>query len=436
MTNRYWTLSDKPVPPWPQPGTFVMRDAPLPTPTDGQALTRTLYVSLDPYQWGYKRRGVEAPGAPCHARTVAQVVESRMPGFAPGDLVFNTNGWAEYALMGEGVPRPGYMIPRRLDPALGRISYAVGVLGMLGLTAYAGMLLMAEPRVGETVVVSAASGGVGQIAGQLAKLRGARVVGIAGREEKCRYVVDALGFDACVSHLSPTLAEDLKAACPDGVDVYFENVGGKVFDAVLPLFTTGARMTICGLIAHYGEEGGDARAALMARGEPIFHERGVAVRDLFVGDFVAEHHDRFLREMAEWLASAQVKYREDIRQGFETLPAAFAEMLRGDNFGKMLVQLAPDPTLSADNPNPMALSSRPSRRREPGPSRASTGPMPDSAAGAEPASRAPPRVRGRRVAADAPPGVGSKIDLKVPALRLAAQDFGRDNKANHSEGPA
>jgi hypothetical protein len=335
--NRYWTLSPSPLPAWPQPDTFELREAPIAAPAEGQALTRTIYVSLDPYQWGYKRRGVEPAGAPCHARTVAQVVESRMEGFAPGDLVFNTNGWAEYGLMGEGVERPSYMIPRKLDPALGRISQAVGVLGMLGLTAYAGMILMAEPKAKETAVVSAASGGVGQIAGQLARLRGARVVGIAGREEKCRFVVEELGFDACVSHLSPTFPEDLRAACP---------AGGAVFDTVLPLFNTGARMTICGLIAHYGDEAGtDARAALMRRGDSIFRERGVNVRDLFVGEFVAEHEAAFLRDMSAWVASGEVRYREDIREGLEALPAAFIEMLRGGNFGKMLVRVGEDPTV-------------------------------------------------------------------------------------------
>jgi NADPH-dependent curcumin reductase CurA len=343
---RYWTLSEKPVPAWPQADTFELREAEIPAPAHGQALTRTIYVSLDPYQWGYKRRGVDKPGAVCHARTVAQVVESRMDGFAAGDFVFNTNGWAAYGLMGDGVPRPGYMIPRRLDPALGRISYAVGVLGMLGLTAYAGMLLMADPKPGETAVVSAASGGVGQIAGQLARLKGARVVGVAGREEKVRFVTETLGFEACVSHLSPSLGEDLRAACPAGVDVYFENVGGAVFEAVLPLFDPGARMTICGLIAHYGDApGAEARAALMKRGEAVFRERGVTVRDLFVGDFVAEHQETFLREMSQWVASGQVKYLEDIRHGIDTVPGAFAEMLRGGNFGKMLVQVGEDPTL-------------------------------------------------------------------------------------------
>ena len=344
--NRYWTLSDKPVGGWPDEDTFELREEPMPTPGPGQALTRTIYVSLDPYQWGYKRRGLDKPGAPCHARTVSQVVESRIPGLAPGDFVFNTNGWSEYALMGEGVARPSYMVPRKINPAVGRISWAVGVLGMLGLTAYSGMILQCEPQPGETVVVSAASGGVGQIAGQLAKLRGCRVVGIAGKPEKQRFVTGTLGYDACVSHLSPTLADDLAAACPDGVDAYFENVGGACFDAVLPLFNPGARMTICGLIAHYGDAPGvDARAALMARGAGIFGERGVTVRDLFVGDYVAAHHDAFLADMAGWVGEGKVQYLEDTREGFETIPAAFAEMLKGGNFGKMLVRVADDPTL-------------------------------------------------------------------------------------------
>jgi NADPH-dependent curcumin reductase CurA len=345
-TNRFWTRSAQPLPAWPEPDTFELREAPIPQPGPGQALTRTIYVSLDPYQWGYKKRGAEAPGEACHARTVSQVVESRIEGLKAGDFVFSTAGWAEYGLMGEGVARPGYMIPRKLDPAQGRISQAVGVLGMLGLTAYSGMILQCDPKPGETAVVSAASGGVGQIAGQLARLSGARVVGIAGKPEKCRFVMEELGFDACVSHLSPTFAADLKAACPAGVDVYFENVGGAVFDAVLPLFNTGARMTICGLIASYGDaEGSDARGALMARGTPIFDARHVTVRDLFVGDYVKDHHDEMLAFIAPHVAAGDLIYREDIREGLETIPTAFAEMLSGGNFGKMLVRVSPDPTL-------------------------------------------------------------------------------------------
>src|SRR3984885_6448199 len=146
VNSRYWTLAKRPPPPWPDEGTFALRDAPVPAPGPGQALTRTIYVSLDPYQWGYKRRGEEPEGTPCHARTVSQVVESRIDGLAPGDFVFNTNGWAEYGLMGEGVPRPGYMVPRKLDPARGKISHAVGGLGILGLTAYAGIVLQCEPK--------------------------------------------------------------------------------------------------------------------------------------------------------------------------------------------------------------------------------------------------------------------------------------------------
>ena len=200
-----------------------------------------------------------------------------------------------------------------------------------------------DPKAGETAVVSAASGGVGQIAGQLAKLRGARVVGIAGRDEKCRFVTEELGFDACVSHLSPTFAEDLKAACPAGIDVYFENVGGAVFEAVLPLFNPGSRMTICGLIAHYGDDqgGGDAGA----RERALAEARGVTVTNLFVGDYVEGHHDAFLADMVPWVAEGKVRYLEDIREGLEALPAAFAEMLKGGNFGKMVVRVGDDPTL-------------------------------------------------------------------------------------------
>jgi NADPH:quinone reductase-like Zn-dependent oxidoreductase len=249
VNSRYWTLAKRPPPPWPDEATFALKEASVPTPGPGQALTRTIYVSLDPYQWGYKRRGEEPAGAPCHARSVSQVVESRIDGLAAGDFVFNTNGWAEYGLMGEGVPRPGYMVPRKLDPARGKISHAVGVLGMLGLTAYAGMVLQCEPKQGETAVVSAASGGVGQIAGQIARLKGCRVVGIAGREEKCRYVVEELGFDACISRLSPSFGQDLKAACPDGIDIsrryiMLASAASLAIALAAPAFSQGAPQTV------------------------------------------------------------------------------------------------------------------------------------------------------------------------------------------------
>jgi NADPH-dependent curcumin reductase len=338
--NEVWRLADHPLEPLPRLIDFVRNTEASPAPGLNQMLTRTLYVSLDPYQWWYKLGGTEKPGAVCHARTISQVVESRLTGFAEGDYVFNTNGWAREALTGEGVPRPAYMIPRKLDPALGPISYGVGVLGMLGLTAYAGMMIQCAPRPGETVVVSAASGGVGQIAGQLARIAGARVVGVAGPEEKCRHVVETLGFDACVSHRSPTLPQDLAAACPDGVDAYFENVGGKVFDAVVPLFNPKARMSLCGVIAALSDgTHGDAKGALLKRAQDILESRQIKVMDLFVGAYVADHEAEFLQRMSGWVKEGRVKYREDIRQGFENIPAAFIAMLKGETFGKTLVQI-------------------------------------------------------------------------------------------------
>ena len=264
--NRYWTLADGPVPNWPQADTFVLNEGEIPTPGPGQALSRTIYVSLDPYQWGYKKRRTEPAGLalPC----AHGLAGDREPdaGFAAGDLVFNTNGWTEYAPDGRGGLAAGLHDPAQARPGAGAHLAGGGRAGHAGADRLRRHGPDGDPKPGETVVVSAASGGVGQIAGQLAEQRGARVVGIAGREAKCRFVVDELGYDACVSHLSPTLPADLAAACPAGIDVYFENVGGEVFEAVLPLFNPGARMTICGLIAHYGDdEGTDSRATLMAR---------------------------------------------------------------------------------------------------------------------------------------------------------------------------
>lgn len=319
-----------------------MVEEPVYSPEAGQALTKTIYVSLDPYQWLNQRHGMVVAGSgACHARTVSQVIESQLHGFAPGDIVFNTNGWAEYGLIGRGVAYPSYMAPRKIDPSQGKISNALDVLGLLGLTAYAGLILQCAPVAGETIVVSAAAGGVGQIAGQLAKLRGCRVIGIAGPDEKCRYVVSELGFDACVSYRSPTYAADLRSACPNGVDVYFENVGGAVFRAVLPLFNRGARMTICGIVAHLGDEAPFA-AGVAERREA--EARGVQVLNLSVGDYVERWFDAYLSEITPQVSSGAIRYREDIREGFESIPANFMAMLSGGTFGKTLVRLAPDPT--------------------------------------------------------------------------------------------
>lgn len=345
--NPHWVLARTPPEGWPVDADFAWREAPAPSPGPGQMLTRTIYLSLDPYQWGRRRRGVEAVGEVCHGRTVSQVVESRLEGYAPGDFLFNTNGWQTYGLTGEGISTFGYMFPRKLDPSLAPISSAVGVMGMLGLTAYAGLYVQCAPRPGETVVISAASGGVGQVAGQLAKLRGCRVVGIAGRAEKCAYVKDELGFDECISHLDLDFAERLRAACPEGVDVYFENVGGRVFEAVLGLFNNGARITLCGLASQYGAMGEDIIQTWKATGEKTFSKRNMSVRPLFVGDYVTSHQDQFLAEMGDWLRSDRVRYREDIHEGLETAPRAFQSMLAGGTFGKTLVRVSPDPTLQA-----------------------------------------------------------------------------------------
>lgn len=351
-TNPHWVLARTPPGGWPVDEDFAWREAPAPEPGPGQMLTRTIYLSLDPYQWGRRRRGVEAPGDVCHGRTVSQVVESRAAGYRAGDYIFNTNGWQTFGLTGEGITDFGYMYPRRLDPGAAPISSALGVLGMLGLTAYAGLYVQCDPRPGETVVVSAASGGVGQIVGQLAKLRGCRVVGIAGRAEKCAYVCDELGFDACVSHLEPSFREDLKAACPGGIDVYFENVGGAVFEAVLGLLKPAARISLCGLASQYGAASGDIIAIWKETGAPLFSERNVQVHPLFVGDFVASLQNRFLAEMAGWLRDGHVRYREDIHQGLECAPGAFRSMLAGGTFGKNLVQVSEDRTPRPSWPQP------------------------------------------------------------------------------------
>jgi NADPH-dependent curcumin reductase CurA len=238
------------------------------------------------------------------------------------------------------------MFPRKIDPADAPISTAVGVMGMLGLTAYSGMYLQCAPKAGETVVVSAASGGVGQIAGQIAKILDCRVVGIAGVQEKCDFVTDVLGFDACVSHRSETLAEDLRAACPLGIDAYFENVGGKVFEAVVPLLNRESRISLCGLIAQYSSGLMDqARERWTALGQPTFERQNVQVHNLTVREFVPDYQVRFLDEMGAWIREGKIKYKEDLWPGLEQAPKAFRAMMEGGNFGKTLVGVGDDPTL-------------------------------------------------------------------------------------------
>ena len=326
---------------FPKTTDFSVAQAEVPRPADGQMLCRTIYLSLDPYMRGRMNagpsyaKGVDVGGVMVGG-TVSQVVESRVDGYADGDFVLTANGWQAYALSdGTGV--------RKLDPGHAPISTAVGVLGMPGHTAYVGLLDIGALKTGETVVVAAASGAVGSVVGQIARIKGCRIVGIAGAQEKCDYVTGELGFDACVSHRRDDLADALKAAVPDGIDVYFENVGGKVFDAVLPRLNTFARVPVCGRIANYNltelPEGRDQVPKVMG---------AILTRRLTVRGFIVfDHADRepdFLADVGRWIRSGELRYKEDIVDGLENAVAAFQGLLEGKNFGKLLVRVSDDPT--------------------------------------------------------------------------------------------
>lgn len=343
MTNNQWVLARTPLGGFPHEDDFRWQTGGLPEIEPGQLLTKTIYLSLDPYQWGRRRSGVEVPGDVCHGRTVSQVVSSRREGFEEGDFVFNTNGWQSFGLTGEGISHFGYMYPRKLDAKAASISTAIGVMGMLGLTAYSGLLVQCQPQPGETVIISAASGGVGQVACQLAKIAGCRVIGIAGNAQKLEFLSDVVGVDHCVSHLSEDFEDELRTLCPDGCDVYFENVGGKVYEAVLPLLNKNSRITVCGMISQYGNtDGKDPREAWDELGQSIFSKQQVKVYDLFVGNFVEEHQEPFLSVMGGYVREGQVVYKEDRWEGLEVAPEAFGEMLTGGNFGKTIVVVSED----------------------------------------------------------------------------------------------
>jgi NADPH-dependent curcumin reductase CurA len=263
--------------------------------------------------------------------TVCEVVESKSDQLRPGDIVLAYLGWQEYAT----VPAKGL---RKLDPRAAPVSTALGVLGMPGLTAYTGLLNIGQPKAGETVVVAAAAGAVGSVVGQIAKIKGCRAVGVAGGAEKCAYVRDELGFDACVDHRSPDFRSALKNACPDGIDVYFENVGGAVLEAVIPMMNLFGRVPVCGLIAHYNAsappEGPNQVPLLMAA---ILTKR-LTFRGFIVTDYSSQAAD-FQRDVGTWIREGRIKYREDIVDGLENTVSAFQGLLRGRNFGKLLVRV-------------------------------------------------------------------------------------------------
>ena len=339
---------------------FRSEEKAIPNIVAGQILLRTIYLSLDPYMRGRMNEGPSyappiAIGDVMGGATVAQVQESQHPDFKVGDLVLSYNGWQNFAISdGKGITK--------LSSTLPRPSFSLGVLGMPGFTAYMGLLDIGKPQVGETVVVAAASGAVGSVVGQIAKLKGCRVVGIAGSDEKCRYVTEELGFDACINRHSSELPKELAAACLHGIDVYFENVGGAVFDAVLPLLNVHARVPLCGMISHYNDtnlaknadsniESNIESNTQSATNNTTQNHRNVEsltrtlltkrikIQGFIIFDDYGSHFDAFFTQMSEWINQGKIKYREDIVNGLENAPEAFIGLLEGKNFGKLVVHV-------------------------------------------------------------------------------------------------
>jgi NADPH-dependent curcumin reductase CurA len=318
----------------PTSSNFRLEEGPIPVAEKGQVLVRTRYLSLDPYMRGRMNVAASYPieiGATMDGEALAEIVQATHRTYRPGELVLAMTGWRTHA----AVEANGL---RRVDPAQTPVTTALGVLGMPGFAAYAGMKLIGQPKEGETVVVSGASGPVGSLVGQLAQLAGARAVGIAGGAEKCAYVREVLGFDAVVDRRAGGLPQGLARACPDGIDVYFESVGGPVWQTVLPLLNRYARVPICGHIAFCNGVPRSNRDMLPATMMTIVR-RSLLVQGYINTEFVADHYADFLREVGALVASGRIRYREDIVEGLEAAPAAFIGMLSGRNFGKLLVRV-------------------------------------------------------------------------------------------------
>lgn len=335
-TNRQWVLAERPRGE-PTKDTLTLVEGTIPTAGDKQMLLRTEYLSLDPYMRG---RMSDAPsyappveiGDVMVGGTVSRVVTSPVEGFAMGDWVLGFNGWQDYALSeGEGVTNLG---PTPTHP-----SWALGILGMPGFTAWAGLKQIGAPRPGETLAVAAATGPVGATVGQIGKILGCRVVGIAGGPDKCAHAMSELGFDACIDHKAPDFAERLAKASPDGIDVYFENVGGKVLDAVIGLLNPNARVPVCGLVSQYNAtelpSGPDRMNWLMGQ---ILRKK-IRMQGFIIFDTFAHLYPDFAREMGEWVENSKIKYREEIIDGLENAPEAFIGLLRGENFGKRVIRV-------------------------------------------------------------------------------------------------
>jgi NADPH-dependent curcumin reductase len=317
---------------------FRLEQAPMPALPQGGLLLRVLYLSLDPYMRGRMddRKSYAQSvglGEVMTGESVCEVIGSDQAGYGVGDIVLAQTGWRTHA-----VSRGASL--RKLDPAVAPITTGLGVLGMPGFTAYAGLNLIGKPKPGETVVVAAASGPVGSLVGQLAKMAGARAVGIAGGPEKCRYVTNELQFDAAIDHRATDFTERLAAACPNGIDVYFENVGGAVWQAVLPLLNRFARVPVCGLIAQYNASGQMAGPNLLPATMREVLTKSLTLRGFINYEFAGEHFSAFLRTVSAGIADGHIRYREDLTEGLENAPAAFIGMLEGRNFGKALVRVA------------------------------------------------------------------------------------------------
>jgi len=335
--NRQIQLASRPVGA-PTAANFQLVTSSVPSAGPGQVLLRTVFLSLDPYMRGRMSDAASyaasvAIGATMVGATVCRIEASQHAGFVVGDWVLAYTGWQDYAVSdGTGLTK--------LDPTLSSPSYALGVLGMPGFTAYMGLLDIGAPKAGETVVVAAATGAVGSVVGQIAKLKGCRVVGIAGGAQKCKSAVDDLGFDACIDHHSPDLPALLAAACPKGIDVYFENVGGKVFDAVLPLLNSAARVPVCGLISNYNTTtlpDGPDRSPLLMR---TLLTKRIRMQGFIIFDDYGHRYAEFANDMGQWLKQGKVTFREDIVDGLENAPQAFIGLLEGKNFGKLIIQVA------------------------------------------------------------------------------------------------
>ncbi|MBV8183740.1 MAG: NADP-dependent oxidoreductase [Hyphomicrobiales bacterium] len=316
---------------WVSEGDFELSEAPIPKPAEGQVLVQNHWLSLDPYMRGRmndaKSYAAKAEiGEVMIGGTVGEVLEAHDASFKKGDFVVGMLGWQQFGVASAKALR---VIDVKAAPAQAYL----GAIGMPGVTAWIGLLTIGDPKPGETVVVSAASGAVGSVVGQIAKIKGARAVGIAGGARKCRYVVEELGFDAGVDYKSPSFIADLEAATPKGIDVYFENVGGDVLEAVSRRFNFFARMPLCGLVSQYNEANPAGVRNLHA-----FLANRVKLQGFIVSD-KPELWPPALKELAAWVASGKVKYRETIADGLENAPKAFVGMLKGENFGKLLVKL-------------------------------------------------------------------------------------------------